>query len=82
MFLLYDDFNCRIFGVFSTADAAKAFVNDTLGVTVDWSDPKQTVTGSMRSQPRARNNYHIQPVPVDPTIFDNAPRGLAVKAPY
>ena len=76
LFLLHDDYNGRIYGVFDTMDAAKAFVSDTLNVKVEWSDPKHTVIGSVSSQPRARNNYHIKPVPVNPTEFDNRPLGF------
>lgn len=77
MFILYEDYNCQIYGIFTTVEGAKAFVREQLGVTVEWSDPKHTVTRSMSSQPRARKNYHIQPAPVDPTTFENRPYGFA-----
>jgi hypothetical protein len=76
MFLLYDDGNHRLYGLFDTMDAAKVFVHDVLAVSVDWSDPKYTVTGSVMSRPRARNNFHIAPVPVNPSEFTNQPLGF------
>jgi hypothetical protein len=76
MFLLHDDYNGRIYGIFTTAEGAKAFVSDALGIDVEWSDPKHTVTGSMLSRPRGKNNFHIKPVPVDPKEFTNLPLGF------
>lgn len=76
MFLLHDTYNQKIYGVFSDMDAAKAFVADALGADVQWSDPKHTVTGSVSSMPRAKNNYQIKPVPVDPTVVSNLPHGF------
>lgn len=78
MFLLHTDSPDigRIYGVFTTVEKAKSYVKDTLGVDVEWSDPKHTVTGSMCSRPRTRNNFHIKPLPVDPTEAHNLPIGI------
>lgn len=76
MFLLHDTYNQKIYGVFSEMDTAKAFVADALGMEVQWSDPKHTVTGSVSSIPRAKNNYRITPVLVDPTAVSNLPHGF------
>lgn len=76
MFLLHDTYNQKIYGVFSEMDTAKAFVADALSMDVQWSDPKHTVTGSVSSMPRAKNNYRIVPVPVDPTGLSSLPFGF------
>lgn len=78
MFLLHTDSPTagRIYGVFTTVEKAKDYVKDVLGVDVEWSDPKNTVIGSMRSRPRTNNNFHIKPLPVDPTTFENLPIGI------
>lgn len=75
MFLLQTDSPDigRIYGVFTTVEKAKSYVKNVLGVDVEWSDPKHTVIGSMQSRPRTRNNFHIKPLPVDPTEDHNLP---------
>lgn len=79
---IHDNGGGRIYGVFTTADKAKAYVKDVLGKDVEWSDPKNTVTGSMSSRPPGKRlsndlvNFQIKPAPVDPEEFLNLPLGF------
>lgn len=79
---IHDNGGGRIYGIFTTAEKAKAYVKDVLDKDVEWSDPKHTVTGSMSSYPAGKPlsqnlvNFHIKPAPVDPEEFLNLPLGF------
>lgn len=70
----------RTFGIFTSIDKAKAYVQDALKAEVKWSDPKSAVTGGISTgwtkgivptMPDRTGILRLNHLPVDPAEFSN-----------